>query len=50
MGDYANSHELFTIVATVHHQGVCEAFDDGALCFTESFNSISAGGVGDVDW
>ena len=48
--DYADGHQLLAIVTTVHHERVCEAFDDGALCLAESLRSISAGGVGDVDW
>ena len=49
MGDYADSHELFTVVAAIHHQGVCEALNDGALGFSETLAGIAAGGVGDVD-
>ena len=49
VGDDSNGHELFAVVSAVHHQGVCEALDNGALCFSEALHSISAGGVGDVD-
>ena len=49
VSDDADSHEFFTIVAPIHHEGVCEAFDYGALGFPESFDRISAGRVGDVD-
>ena len=45
----ANSHKLLSIVTSVHHQGVGQALDDGALCLSESLLCISAGGVGDVD-
>lgn len=49
MSDNADSHELLAVVAAVHHQRVCESLDDRALCFSESFYSVAAGGVGDVD-
>jgi len=41
--DYADSHKLLAVVAAIHHQGICEAFDDGALGLAESLDSISAG-------
>jgi len=47
--DDAYSHELLSVVATVHHEGVGEAFDDRALGFSESLDSITTGGVRDVD-
>ena len=49
MGDDADGHELFTVVATVHHQRICEALDDGTLGFSEALGGITACGVGDVD-
>ena len=49
VGNNADSHKLFTVVATVHHQRVGEALDDGALCFPEALDSIATGGVRDVD-
>ena len=49
MGDDADGHELFTVVATVHHEGVGETFDDGALGLSESLDGISASGVRDID-
>ena len=45
-----DSHELFPVVAAIHHEGVCEALDDGALRFSESFHGVATCGVGDVDW
>ncbi len=48
VGDNADSHELLSVVAAVHHQGVREALDDGALSFPKAFDSIAAGGVRDV--
>ena len=44
-----HSHEFFTIVTTIHHEGVGEAFDDGALGLAESLDGISSSGMGDVD-
>lgn len=49
VGDDPDSHELLAVIATVHHEGICEALDDGTLCLAETFDSVSAGGVGDVD-
>jgi hypothetical protein len=45
-----DSHELLSVIAAVHHKGVCETLDDWALSFSETFASISTGGMGDVDW
>lgn len=49
MGDDADSHELLSVVAAVHHQGVGQALDDWALCLAETLDGVPAGGVGDVD-
>ena len=49
MCDNANGHQLLAVVATVHHEGVCEALDNGALSFAESLRGIATGGVGNVD-
>jgi hypothetical protein len=49
MCDNADSHELLSVVAAVHHEGVGETLDDGALCFPESLLGVSASRVGDVD-
>ena len=49
MSDDADSHELFTVVAAIHHERVCEAFDDRALSFSESLAGIATGRMGDVD-
>ena len=49
VGDDAHGHELFAVVAPVHHQRVGQALDDGALGFAEAFHGVAAGGVGDVD-
>ncbi len=50
VGNDADGHELLSVVAAIHHQGVGETLDDRALCLAESLLCISAGGVGDVDW
>lgn len=50
MSDNSDGHQLFTVVAAVHHERVGEALDDGALGLAESLDGIAAGGVGDVDW
>ena len=50
MGDDADGHELFAVVASVHHQRVGQALDDGTLCLSEALHGVAAGGVGDVDW
>lgn len=44
-----NSHQLLSVVAAVHHQGVGQALDDGTLGFSEALDGVAAGGVGDVD-
>ena len=50
VGYNSHGHELLAVVAAVHHQGVGETLDDGALGFAETLYSVAAGGVGDVDW
>jgi hypothetical protein len=49
VGNDADGHQLLAVVTTVHHEGVCQALDDGALGLAESLRGIAAGGVGDVD-
>jgi hypothetical protein len=49
VGNDAHSHELLAVVAAVHHEGVCQALDDGALGLAEALDGISTGGVWDVD-
>lgn len=49
MGYDSDSHQLFAVVATIHHQRVGQSFDDWTLCFSESFCGKAACGVGDVD-
>lgn len=50
MGNDSDSHELLSVVTTVHHQRVGETLDDGAVGLTETLGGILSGGVGDVDW
>ena len=50
MRDNADSHELLAVVATIHHEGVREALDNGAIGFTEPLDGITTSGVRDVDW
>lgn len=49
VSDDPDGHQLFTVVAAVHHQGVGETLDDGALSLAEALGSIATGRVGDVD-
>ena len=44
----SDGHEFFAVIATVHHQGVGQSFNDRALRLSESFGSISTGRMGDV--
>lgn len=48
MLDNADSHELLSIVAAMHHHGVGEALHDGALCFAEALGGIAPCTVGQV--
>ena len=36
-----DSHELLAVVAAIHHKGVGEALNDGALCLAESLDGIA---------
>ena len=47
--DDADGHELLAVVAAVHHEGVGETLDDGALSLAETLGGVTTGGVGDVD-
>jgi len=49
VGNYPNSHELLSVVATIHHQGIGEALNDGAVRLSEPLDSIATSRVGDVD-
>lgn len=45
----SDSHELLSVVAAVHHEGVGQSLDDGAVGLSESLGGISASSVGDID-
>ena len=49
MSDNADSHGLLSVVATIHHDGVGQALNDGALGLAETLGGIATGGVGGVD-
>lgn len=49
VGNNADSHELLAVVAAVHHQGVGETLNDGAVGLAEPLDGITTSGVGDVD-
>ncbi len=50
VSDDSDSHKFLAVVAAVHHERVCEPFDDGTLRFSETLDGVSAGGMGDVNW
>lgn len=50
MFDYANSHQLFTIVPPVHHKRVGQTLHNWALGLSESPGLVSTSGVRHVDW
>lgn len=50
VGNDAHSHQLLSVVAAVHHQGVGQALNDGALCLAETLDSVFACRVGEIDW
>jgi len=43
--DDSDGHDLLAVVSAVHHEGVDESLDDGALGLSESFNLVSATSV-----
>lgn len=47
--DDTDSHELLSVVASVHHQGVGETLNDGALGLAETLGGEATSGVGQVD-
>ena len=49
MGNNADSHELLSVVATVHHQRVGQTLDDRAVGLAESLDGISASSMGNID-
>lgn len=49
VGDNADSHQLLSVVAAVHHEGVGQSLNDGAIGLAKSLDGISASRVGDID-
>lgn len=49
VSDNADSHELLAVVATVHHEGVGETLNDGAVGLAEALGGIATSRVGEVD-
>jgi hypothetical protein len=41
-----NSHQLLSVVTSVHHEGVCDTLNNGALSLTETLSSITSSTVG----
>ena len=40
-----DGHQLLAVVASVHHQRVVQALDDGALGIAETLGGVAAGAV-----
>lgn len=49
VSDNADSHQLLSVVAAVHHEGVGETLNDGAVGLAEALDGIAAGRVRQVD-
>jgi hypothetical protein len=49
VGNDADSHELLSVVAAVHHEGVGQTLNDRALGLAETLLGVAAGGVRHVD-
>ena len=49
VSDDADGHELLAVIAAVHHEGICETLDDGAVGLSEALDGIATGGVRDID-
>lgn len=49
MGDDADGHHLLAVVAAVHHEGVGETLNDGAVGLAETLGGIATGRVREVD-
>lgn len=49
MGDNADGHELLSVVAAVHHEGVGKTLNDGAVGLAEALDGIATGRVRQVD-
>ena len=40
--DNPDGHQLLAVVASVHHEGVDQPLDDGALGFAETLGSVTS--------
>ena len=49
VGNDADGHKLLAVVAAVHHEGIGETLNDGAVGLAKAFDGIAAGRVRDVD-
>jgi len=49
VGDNADGHDLLSVVAAVHHKGVGETLNDGALGLAEALGGVTASRVREVD-
>jgi len=49
VGNDADGHDLLSVVAAVHHEGVGETLNDGALGLAESLLGVTTSRVGEVD-
>jgi hypothetical protein len=49
VGNNADSHELLSVVAAVHHERVGETLHDGAVGLAEALLGIPTSGVRNVD-
>ena len=49
VGNDADGHKLLAIVTSIHHKGIGEALNDGAVGLAEALDGIAAGRVRDVD-
>ena len=49
MSNDSDRHKLLAVVTAIHHEGVGETLDDGALRLSEPLFGVTAGRVGDVN-
>ena len=49
VSDYADSHKLLSVVASIHHEGVGETLNNWAIGLAKAFDRIASGGVRYVD-
>ena len=46
--DSPDGHQLLSVVPSVHHEGIDQSLNDGALGLTETLGGITSGAVGNV--